>query len=80
MSFNVSGLTLVKSCRSCPNSFTVQLGSASTSSCLPLQVTEIRVILFSSILLLDKRFPSSSARTSRWRKRRPRRFRMGGGR
>jgi hypothetical protein len=33
---------------------TVQLGSASTSSCLPLQVTDIRTILFSSILFLTK--------------------------
>lgn len=55
ISFNVSGLTLVKSCKSCPNSFTVQLGSASTSSCLPLQVTEIRAILFSSILFLIRK-------------------------
>lgn len=54
MSFNVSGLTLVKSWSSCPNSFAVQLGSASTSSCLPLQVTDIRAILCSSILFLTK--------------------------
>ena len=54
MSFKVSGLTLVKSWSSCPNSFTVQLGSASTSSWLPLQVTDIRAILFSSILFLIK--------------------------